>query len=97
MGAGSTHKPFFASRASYSSPSSPVFPGAYTAQALINVDAIRQEHIGKGATVAILPVAAVLWGHGISRFCRQENPHPIWYTGGVKWSRTHFHEFVARC
>jgi len=61
MGAGSTHKPFFASRASYSSPSSPVFPGAYTAQTLINVDAIRQEHIGKGAPVLVEAAQELTW------------------------------------
>jgi hypothetical protein len=66
-------------------------------QRVIDVGAIRQEHISKGASVAILPIAAVLWGHGISRFRRRENPHPIWHTGGVKWSRAHFHDFVARC
>ena len=64
-------------------------------QRVSDVGPIGQKHISNGASVAILPVAAVLWGHGISRFRRQENPHPICHTGGVKWSRAHFHEFVA--
>ena len=64
-GCGSTHKPFFASRASFSSPSSTVSPGAYfryhqhqpsLTSVVIDVGAIQQEHVCKGAPVLVLAV-----------------------------------------
>ncbi len=27
----------------------------------------------------------------------KKNPHPFWHKRGVKWSRAHFYELVARC
>ena len=64
-GCGSAHKPFFASRASFSNPSSTVSPGAYfryhqhqpsLTSVVIDVGAIEQKHIGKGAPVLVLAV-----------------------------------------
>ena len=64
-GCGSAHKPFSPSRASFSNPSSTVSPGAYFRyhqhqpcfdEFLIEVHAIGQQHISKGAPVLVLAV-----------------------------------------
>ena len=67
-GCGSAHKPFLASRVSFSNPSTVVFLGAYSAPAVfdqraIDVGAIRQKHIGKSAPVLVEAVS--LDGHGL--------------------------------
>ena len=65
---------------------------------LTSLFAARPSDRYKSFRPCILPVAAVLWGPGISKSRRQENPHPIWHTGGMIESRaylTNFYKFVA--
>jgi hypothetical protein len=59
--------------------------------------AARPSNRYKSSRPCVLPVVAVLLEHVISRSGRQENPHPIWHTGGNERVACVFDKFLQIC